>query len=328
MTTDRLESTDMAASISRDISIYREKLQKKKYRTADSFSKKEILIEIGVFLLITFGLMLTFGWKAYSEAGEETVMTGIDMLFYYLSCFSPAIGCIATRYMFREGFRDDILFPKFTGHFKGYLLSVLLPILFGILNCIFITIVLGAGFTVKADSRVLEAVAAFSLYSMTTYTAAFILIGEELGWRAFLYDKLEKLTGLHGSIIIGGIIWGLWHIPPLITIGLNYGKDAPGFPVTNTCLMCVFCIFGGAMLQMLRKMTDSVIAPIIAHSVIDTICNPIATMFLSQKIAEGKNFQMGICMLISSVIIGLPCWIYMAVTYGKKQAEIEPQSID
>ncbi len=280
--------------------------------TTDSFSRKEVVIEIGVFLLITFGLMLTFGWKAYSEAGEETVMTGIDMLFYYLTAFSPAIGCIATRYMFREGFRDDILFPKFTGHFKGYLLSVLLPILFGILNCIFITIALGSGFTVKAEGGILEVISALSLHSMMIYTASFILIGEELGWRAFLYDKLEKLTGIHGSIIIGGVIWGLWHIPPLITIGLNFGKNAPGFPVTNIFLMCVFCIFGGAMLQMLRKMTDSVIAPIIAHAVIDTICNPIATMFLSQKLAEGKNFQMGICMIVSSVIIGLPCWIYMA----------------
>ena len=312
MTTDRIETTDIASQISKDISIYKEKLQKKKYRTSDSFTKKETLIEIAVFLLITFGLMLTFGWKAYSESGEKSVMTGLDMLFYYLTTFSPAIGCIATRYMFREGFRDDILFPKFTGHFKGYFLSVFLPILFGILNCIFITIVLGAGFTVKAEGGVLEVAATFSLYSMMTYTAAFILIGEELGWRAFLYDKLEKLTGLHGSIIIGGTIWGLWHIPPLITIGLNFGKNAPGFPVTNTCLMCVFCIFGGAMLQMLRKMTDSVIAPIIAHAVIDTICNPIATMFLSPKLAEGKNFQMGICMIISSVIIGMPCWIYMA----------------
>ena len=312
MTTDRIETTDIASQISKDISIYKEKLQKKKYRTSDSFTKKETLIEIAVFLLITFGLMLTFGWKAYSESDEEAVMTGLDMLFYYLSVFSPAIGCIATRYIFHEGFRDDILFPKFAGNFKGYFLSVLLPILFGILNCIFITIVLGAGFTVKAEGGLLEAIATFSLYSMMTYTGAFILIGEELGWRAFLYDRLEKLAGLHGSIIIGGIIWGLWHIPPLITMGLNFGKNAPGFPVTNILLMCVFCIFGGAMLQMLRKMTDSVVAPIIAHAVIDTICNPIATMFLSPKLAEGKNFQMGICMLISSVLIGLPCWIYMA----------------
>ncbi len=312
MTTNKMETTDIASQISKDISLYREKRQKKLYRIADSFTKKEIVIEIGVFLLITFGLMLIFGWKAYSGTDEEAGFTGLDMLFYYLSGFSPAIGCIMVRYFFHEGFRDDILFPKFTGHFKGYFLSVLLPILFGILNCIFITIVLGAGFTVKAEGGILEVVAALALYSMMTYTSAFILIGEELGWRAFLYDKLEKLVGLHGSIIIGGIIWGLWHIPPLISVGLNFGKNAPGFPITNILLMCVFCIFGGAMLQMLRKMTDSVIAPIIAHAVIDTICNPIATMFLLEKIAEGKNFQMGICMLMSSVLIGLPCWIYMA----------------
>ena len=101
-------------------------------------TKKKLLTEIGVFLLITFGLMFTFAWVAYDDTGE--VKTGLEMLSYYLAAFSPAIGCIATRYIFHEGFRDDILFPKFAGHFKGYLLSVLLPILFGILTCIFINI--------------------------------------------------------------------------------------------------------------------------------------------------------------------------------------------
>lgn len=310
MTTDQMNTNNTASDIYKEISLYKEKREKKKYRDSDSFTKKEIIKEICVFLLITFGLMFTFAWMAYDDTGQ--VKTGLEMLFYYLAVFSPAIGCIATRYIFHEGFRDDILFPKFTGHFKGYLLSVILSILFGILNCIFITIVLGAGFTIKAGGGLLEVIAALSLYSMGTYTAAFILIGEELGWRAFLYDKLEKLTGLHGSIIIGGIIWGLWHTPPLITIGLNFGKDAPGFPVTNILLMCVFCIGAGAMLQMLRKMTDSVIAPIIAHAVIDTICNPLTSIFLSGEIVEGKNFQMGLCLIASSLILGIPCWIYMA----------------
>lgn len=320
MTTDKsIDST--ASDIYKEISLYKEKREKKKYRDSDSFTKKEIVKEICVFLLITFGLMFTFAWMAYDDTGQ--VKTGLEMLFYYLAAFSPAIGCIATRYIFHEGFRDDILFPKFTGHFKGYLLSVILSILFGILNCIFITIVLGAGFTVKAEGGVLEVIAAFSLYSIGTYTAAFILIGEELGWRAFLYDKLEKLTGLHGSIIIGGIIWGLWHIPPLITIGLNFGKGAPGFPVTNILLMCVFCIGAGAMLQMLRKMTDSVIAPIIAHAVIDTICNPLSSIFLSGEIVEGKTFQMGLCLIASSLILGIPCWIYMA----KKGARHREESV-
>ena len=52
MTTDRLVTTDIASQISKDISLYREKRQKKKYRTSDSFTKKEILIEIGVFILM------------------------------------------------------------------------------------------------------------------------------------------------------------------------------------------------------------------------------------------------------------------------------------
>ena len=76
------------------------------------------------------------------------------------------------------------------------------------------------------------------------------------------------------------------------------------------------------MLQMLRKMTDSVIAPLIAHAVIDTICNSIAVMFLSEEIVEGKNFQMGLCMVASSIIIGIPCWIYMAIVKHSESSSI------
>ncbi len=290
--------------------------RKKWYKAPEDISKKDIIIEIGTFLLITFGIMLVFGWTAYSESSLTGEMTGLQNLCYRLSAFSPCIGCIITRYLFHEGFRDDILFPKFKGHFKGYLLSFLLPLVFGILNCVLITIVLGAGFSIKSGGGALEVAAAISVQALNAFVAFFILIGEELGWRAFLYDKLERLFGLHGSIIIGGTIWGLWHIPPLITIGLNFGKSAPGFPITNIILMCVFCIFGGAMLQMLRKLTDSVIAAIIAHTIIDTVCNPIAVMFLSEELVEGKNFQMGLCMLVSSIVVGLPCWIYMSKKAG------------
>lgn len=313
MTTDRTISDNKASDIGKEISLYRERQARKKYRTPESFTKKETVTEIGVFLLITFGLMFIFGWKVYTD--EETAVTGAYMLFYYLAAFSPAIGCIVTRYIFHEGFRDDILFPKFTGHFKGYFLSVILALTFGILNCIFFTIALGAGFSLKADGGALEVAAALSMYSMMTYTAVVILLGEELGWRAFLYDKLEKFAGLHGSLIIGGVIWGIWHTPALIAMGLNFGKSAPGYPVTNIFLMCIFCIFIGAMMQMLRKLTDSVIAPLIAHAIIDTICNVIGSIFLTQEHVSGDRFRIGLCMVVSSIIIGIPCWIYMAKRY-------------
>lgn len=324
MTSDMTKKTNSAPDY--DMRIYEDTRNRKDwFRNPESFTRNDIIKEIGVFLIITFGLMMSCWWFAYPNGEIFSEKTGVNMLFYYLATFSPAIGCIATRYIFHEGFKDDILFPEFTGHFKGYFLSILLPIVFGISNCILMTIATGAGFSVKAVGGTLEVTAGIALYSINAYIAFFILIGEELGWRAFLYDKLERLLGFHGSIIIGGIIWGLWHIPPLIGSGLNFGKEAPGFPITNILLMCVFCIFSGAMIQMVRKMTDSVIAAIIAHAVIDTICNPLAAVFLSEKSVEGKTFQIGFCMVVSAMIIGIPCWIYMSRRYGKTPSKIEEQ---
>ena len=278
------------------------------YKNPETFSKKKVLAEVTVFLAVTFGIMLTFGWMAYPANAYDKI-NGWQNLCYYLSAFSPAIGCVVARYAFREGFRDDILFPKFKGHFKGYFLAFLLPVVFGIINSILVTFALNAGFTLKDGNGVLDVVAALSVYSSNFYIAFFILIGEELGWRGFLYDKLKVLFGLTGSIIIGGIIWGLWHIPPLITMGLNFGKDAPMFPVTNIILMCVCSVGFGAVLELLRELTDSVVAPIIAHAIIDTVCNVLALMFVSGEMAKDNSFVIGCCLVVSSLIVGIPCYV-------------------
>ena len=278
-------------------------------RTGFSLDKKRELMSIALFLLISFGLMFTFGPVVYVT---DPAVTGFSGIFYILAAFSPCIACIVTRYRFQEGFKDGILYPKFTGHGKAYLLSVVLPLAFGILSCILVTTALGAGFRFKAEGGIFTALANNMLMSVEAYYAMIILIGEELGWRAFLYDKLERLSGLNGSVIIGGIIWGLWHIPAIVHMGLNYGLDHPGAPYTGIALMCVMCIGIGAVMQLLRKMSNSVIAPIIAHAVIDTVCNTLISMFLTPELAEGKQFTIGICITIAAVIIGIPCWIVMA----------------
>ncbi len=267
------------------------------------------LIQIALFVAIAYTLILVFGPQAYSFESEANMKMQV---FYHLAAFSPAIACVIVRYSFKEGFKDDILFPKFIGHGKAYLLSVALPLIFGLIACVLVTIVLGAGFTFKSEGGAFDAVLNNMAMSVRFYYAAFILLGEELGWRAFLYDKLEKHCGLHGAVIIGGIIWGVWHLPPLVCIGLNFGMDAPGFPVTNVVLMCIFCILIGAMMQLLRKMSDSVIAPLISHAVIDTVCNALISMFLSEELVAGKQFAVGCCLIAASLLTGIPCWIALA----------------
>src|SRR5699024_7537754 len=51
-------------------------------------------------------------------------------------------------------------------------------------------------------------------------------LGEEIGWRGWLTPQLLPL-GVVPTIIITGIIWGLWHTPVLL-LGHNY-PQLPGW---------------------------------------------------------------------------------------------------
>ena len=38
-------------------------------------------------------------------------------------------------------------------------------------------------------------------------------LGEELGWRGFLYPRLVDRAGPLGAAVAVGLLWGLWHLP-------------------------------------------------------------------------------------------------------------------
>lgn len=50
---------------------------------------------------------------------------------------------------------------------------------------------------------------------------AIFALGEELGWRGYLYALLGSKPTLKTTIIIGSV-WGLWHTPAIILLGYNY----------------------------------------------------------------------------------------------------------
>lgn len=43
-----------------------------------------------------------------------------------------------------------------------------------------------------------------------------VVFGEEYGWRGFLQDELVKLGKRHGVLLVG-LIWGLWHLPVILS---------------------------------------------------------------------------------------------------------------
>lgn len=46
-------------------------------------------------------------------------------------------------------------------------------------------------------------------------------LGEELGWRGYLYVMLGSSPSLRNTLVIGAL-WGLWHAPAIALLGYNY----------------------------------------------------------------------------------------------------------
>ena len=93
----------------------------------------------------------------------------------------------------------------------------------------------------------------------------FIALGEEVGWRGFLYPELEKSFGKTGSWIIGGAIWGAFHFPMMIIAGYEYGTDYPGFPFVGMIVFAVFCIALGLIHEVVYDKSKCIWYPALLH---------------------------------------------------------------
>ncbi|WP_417233528.1 CPBP family intramembrane glutamic endopeptidase [Arthrobacter sp.] len=96
-------------------------------------------------------------------------------------------------------------------------------------------------------------------------------LGEEIGWRGWLVSRLEPL-GRTATVLISGVIWGLWHAP-LILLGYNY-PGVPGW--LGLAAMVGFTVSFGAVLAWLRLASNSVWPAALAHGAL----NAAAGLFL------------------------------------------------
>lgn len=137
-------------------------------------------------------------------------------------------------------------------------------------------------------------------------------LGEEVGWRGFLYPQLKARFGVTGGRLLGGVIWGAWHFPLIALTGYEYGTAYWGFPVTGMLVFCVFTAALGILCDWLYGQSGTIWLPALAHGAI----NAAGTLPLAvSDPAFARYYPLG--PVPNGLIAGLPILLLAAVVLGK-----------
>lgn len=156
-----------------------------------------------------------------------------------------------------------------------------------------------------------------SVVSSLTY-APFInmipAVGEEAGWRGFLYPQLKAKYGKKKGWLIGGVIWGIWHWPLMALIGYEYGTDYIGFPIVGMLLFCIFTIAAGIACDWLYEKSGLIWAPAVFHGAINAaVTVPVAVCLVN----TGSLILLGPAPI--GVLAGIPLMIFAGILFYKSE---------
>lgn len=166
---------------------------------------------------------------------------------------------------------------------------------------------------------------AISFVSSITYAPVinmFLAVGEEVGWRGFLYPELNKSMGKIPTWLLGGLIWGAFHFPVMILAGYEYGTTYWGFPVVGMLVFSLFTVALGLISEVIYDKTKCIWYPSLLHGAVNA-SNCVMLFFNINKENSDKMTILGPC--FNGLVAGVPL-LLTAVIVGmvslKKKKEI------
>ena len=246
---------------------------------------KGLWVYVGLVFALTWAFEFLVIWpRAQGGLTDQTTQLLVAGCMFF-----PALGMLLTRLITREGFRDMLLRPNFKGHGKEYLLAYFGPAVLAILGAALYFALFpdkldwsapvlrqameASGIPYEAQAvpmHMLLAIQAAQAILMGGILNLIPALGEEWGWRGYMMPRLLKTMKPLPALLLGGVIWGLWHAP-LTALGHNYGTGYPGFPWTGIAAMCFFCVAVGVLLTWLTERTGSCLPAAVAHGAINAV---------------------------------------------------------
>ncbi len=243
----------------------------------DTKEKRITILRLVVFCVLAYLPLYVITPILNNMCGEliysknaSAYTTMVNNIYGPLFMFAPSVAQLLTRLFTKEGFKNTYLRPNLKGNIRYYLASIIVRLIaaFIIMFLIWAIFVDGISFRITfllGDWQVKISNFFFQL-GLSLLILFLPALGEEWGWRGYMMPKLMKLMPKSLAIIIGGIIWGLWHAPLTIS-GHNFGTEYKFYPWLGILFMCVFCILLNAFLTLLTERTKSVYPAALCHAV-------------------------------------------------------------
>lgn len=281
-----------------------------------------------VYLAFAFG----FTWIiffAYIFSGNiwmaDGTLSGMDQ-FVCLAMLFPALAALLTRYVTKEGFavtgRDSLLLGiSFRdGKWIYFVLAMILPWVYFELGYALMLLLTPKAFDasyptileITEQERPIIYIQPLAMM-ISGVIGSFAAFGEEAGWRGYMMPKMIKLWGVKKAVIIGGILWGIWHWP-LTYVGHNFGRDYFGYPFTGFAAMCVMCVFMGMILTFLTYKSGSIWPAAFLHAVNNSSPSILQYFINPDKITGWKadSAVSFLVMLVPMMIIA----VFLSVKYA------------
>lgn len=274
---------------------------------------------------ISAGLTIAFGEPAFVSTNHD-VLKWVSFTVA-MGMFAPSIAHALSRLITKEGWKNTYLgYTAKKGNLKYYVFSVLykpveaLIIVFVIWKVFLGDMSFSEVFNLEEPLTTISILLFQLAGSLVIFFPAF---GEEWGWRGYMMPKLFEIMPKPAAIVVGGILWGLWHAP-LTVIGHNFGVDYPGFPFVGIGLMCAFCIAMNALLTFLTERTGSVYHAAFCHMINNNLSPAIVISILFTEKAYDIADEKLSAIPMSLILIGLasiPAVICFILLVRKKKSE-------
>ncbi len=277
---------------------------------------------IVLYLIFSFGI----AWAAWIGTGLATgfalggtLATAVVSVSMWVPALAVGLAKLCTR---QEGrILSFGLHPRLRGHIRWYLGALLLPALFVALGGALYFLVFPRFFSPSGallqmqiaaqasgmSTQALLVIQVLSAVILAPFINMLFALGEEIGWRGYLFPALAaRMKPVYAHLLMG-VIWGIWHTP-INMMGHNYGLGYPGYPWLGILSMCLFCFGGGVFLSWLTARVGSVWPAALGHGAINAAAG---LPFL--LLGAGQGYVQALGPGMSGLIGALPLVVFAVI---------------